>query len=250
MKRRTFLQTTGFALAGGHAMAQGQPASQPSGPTVAAKSVLVTSADSPLAQAIATGLSDQYRTVLTKSDFSDPAATTALVHGVDAIVHVAEPPADAPAAAHLDYRTRGTYGLLQAAFREGVRQAVYLSSLEVMFGYDEQFQVTEDWCPKPAAEPGPMSHYLGEFTCREFAREGKIGFCVLRLGRLGLAGDPLRLDQADAVGAVECALTVMGSERARLGLWSVFHIVSDVRNSRFPAAKASQMLGYRPQSAG
>jgi nucleoside-diphosphate-sugar epimerase len=102
-----------------------------------------------------------------------------------------------------------------------------------------------------------MSHYLGEFTCRQFARDENAYICVLRLGHVVQAeakpeqpNDPLRLDQRDAVQAVSRALEALLAEPSPLRRWSVFHIVSDVRNPRFPATKANQLLGYRPQTPG
>lgn len=254
MKRRTFLQTTGLALAASPALAGEKPASN------APPKLLITSADTPLAQAIATDVARAFRVTLTsavetqsqhpftKCDLFDATATAALVRGMSAIVHVAEPPPGTVGPALIDYRTRGTYGLLQAADREGVSHVVYLSSLEVMLGHEAAYQVTEDWRPRPAAEPEPLSHLLGEATCREFAREGKLRIAVLRLGHPAAGQDPLRLEPRDAVHAVARALLTLAAPRPKLEAWSVFHIVSELRNRRFPPTKARQLLEYRPQT--
>lgn len=269
MKRRAFLQTTGMAIAGGSlALAGEKPAPEAAG-VAASRNILITSAHSSLAQTLAAGLGESYRVHLTsrvevatklpftRCDFSEPATTAGLVRGMTAIVHVGEPVQGMSGAAMLDERTRGTYNLLQGATGEGVRNIVHLSSLEVMLGYEEEYLVTEDWAPRPTPGPDALSRWLGEFTCREFAREENARICVLRLGRIVESQDPvkspqaaLRLEQADAVQAVSRALSALVSERSKLGRWSVFHVVSDVRNARFPAARASQILGYHPQSAG
>ncbi len=268
MKRRTFLQTTGLALAGAP-LARAQAASAAQDAPDKTASVLITSAHHALAQAIAANLADTYRVALTspvdvhtqlpftKCDFSDPKATAALVEGVRAIVHVAEPPPGASPAAQIDDRTRGMYNLLQAAAGQAVERVVYLSSLDVMLGCAASFRVTEDWRPVPGNASGPMSRFLGEFTCRQFARDQGVNICVLRLGHVVEPGKAPatetnlpRLDQRDALQAVSLALAALLAERPRLDGWSVFHIVSDLRDARFPATKASHVLGFRPQFAG
>lgn len=245
MKRRTFLQATGLALAAAPALAE-ESAAPPDAPKL-----LITGAHTPLAQALATALASSYRLTLTSSvetqgpppfipcDLSDTDAASALVSGRAAVVHLPDPDPETTGAELIAHRTRATYGLLQAAARAEVSGLIYLSSLEVMLGYEPGYQVGEDWRPRPGVEPGPLSHHLGEFACREFAREGKLRIAVLRLGHLPPteATDPMRLELPDAVRAVSRALAAMLSPRRPLGDWSVFHLVSDIRNNRFPPTR-------------
>jgi hypothetical protein len=124
MKRRRFLQSSGFIGAAPLAAAQAPAARQP---------VLITSAASRLAQALAGSLKEQYPIRLTERsavktghEFVECAlghdeATDALVRGVRAIVHVAEPlPGDSPQQ-QVDLLTRCTYNLLTAAAAAEVR---------------------------------------------------------------------------------------------------------------------------------
>ncbi len=229
--------------------------------------VLVTSAESRLAQAVAAGLSDRCRVRLTapsevqtgfdfvRSTLDDDEATRGVVRGMDAIVHVAEPPQGADGAGQIDHRTRGTYNLLKAAAQEGVRGVVYLSSLAVMTGYGERLDVNEDFRPLATSHPGVLSHYLGEFTCREFARQRQLEVVVLRLGKVvqadevaGRPFDPLWVDQGDVVQAVSRAVALQLADGAgRLGAWSVFHIASGSPRGRFSPQKAARLLGYKPR---
>jgi hypothetical protein len=65
-----------------------------------------------------------------------------------------------------------SFGSDRAVVDQGVRGIVYLSSLRMMSGYDKSFQIGEGWRPLPTSASGGLSDYLGEFVCREFAREG------------------------------------------------------------------------------
>jgi nucleoside-diphosphate-sugar epimerase len=126
-----------------------------------------------------------------------------------------------------------------------------------MVGYDEAFQVDEDWRPIPGDSVG-LAEYLGEYVCREFAREGKLSMTVLRLGKViraedfaGQPFDPLWVDRRDIAQAVSLALAAqLAAGGPRLGAWSIFHILSGSPRARFSIERARRVLGYRPQFAG
>jgi nucleoside-diphosphate-sugar epimerase len=234
------------------------------------KKVLVTSAHSGLARIIAAELKADYHVRLTapvrleapyefvKSALEHGGPTSLAVRGLDAIVHVAEPLPDANEAEEIDYRARCTYNLLQAAVREGVQSVVYLSSLRIVDSYDKSYQVDEDWRPLPTSASGGLSDCLGEFTCREFAREGRLNVIVLRLGHVASAealpeeaSGSAWVDPRDVAQAVSSALAKLLADWAAIGgRWSVFHVLSRSRSSRFPIHKASRILGYRPDFGG
>jgi nucleoside-diphosphate-sugar epimerase len=247
--RRRFLQASGLAAA--------VPQTQP--PT-AHKHLLITSASAPLAQSLAAALTNEYSIRLTDrvpvratNEFVEcaldaDAATNNLVRGIHAIVHVAEPLGSESAEQQIDYLTRRTYNLLWAAAEESVPRVVLLSSLEVMSGYDPQFTVSETWRPRPSLQPRVLAMHLGEFTSREFAREGKVNVVVLRLGKVvraeevqGRAFDPLWVEERDVAHAVSRALA------ARIGPWQVYHIQSGSPRARFSISRAKAALGYAPR---
>ena len=225
-----------------------------------AKPILITSAGSRLAQSLAAGLKDKYplrmterKTVQTAHEFVEcalghDASTNALMRGVDAVVHVAEPlPEDTPEQ-QIDHATRCTYNLLTAASDESVPLVVLLSTLDVMSGYSPNLTVTETWRPRPSADTRVLAKHLAEFTAREFARDAKANVVVLRLGKVVRADDvkgdpfdPLWVEERDVVHAVSCALT------ARLGRWQIFHIQPDSAKSRFAVTRAKSALKYQPQ---
>jgi nucleoside-diphosphate-sugar epimerase len=249
MDRRGFLYSSGLA-------------SVPLGAaqTETRKPVLITSAASELARKLAAGLSTQHTLRLTERNpvrgdqqfvecaLGHDAATNDLVRGTAAIVHVAEPLPEDTAEQQIDLATRCTYNLLFAVAAENVPLVVLLSTLDVMGGYDAGLTVSESWRPRPSAEPRVLAKHLCEFTCREFARDGKVNVIVLRVGKVvraeevqGRAFDPLWVDERDVSQAVTLALA------SKLGRMQVFHIQADTPKARYAVTRAKGVLKYRPQ---
>ena len=229
--------------------------------------ILITSAASDLAQELASALSGEHQIRLTdlinvetdlefvRSDLGHDEATNKLVQGIDTIVHVAQLPASVlsesnqPENLEIDFQTRCTYNLLMAAVEESVPRAIYTSTLHLFDSHDEDWTVTEVWRPRPSTEASILSKYLGEFTCREFAREGHMNIACLRLGTLVTAEaaanqpfDSTWLEMNDAIHAFECALNTSGERR-----WEIYHIQSEFPNSRFFINKARASLEFNPQ---
>ena len=153
-----------------------------------------------------------------RCDLGHDEATDRLVAGVDVLVHLtashseyAERTTDnseISANRLIDYQTRCTYNLLLAASEAGVSRCIYASSLSLFKGCDDDWAVNEQWRPRPSTQSPILAQHLGEFMCREFAREGRIAITCLRLGnpsQLGETADrppnPAWLSYADAVHA-------------------------------------------------
>ena len=276
MKRRDFMQTAGVLGAAGTSLLAEAGRAAPRDTTEVSsdaqndqntKSVLITSAHSQLAQAIAAKLTGAYQVHLTSpidvvcdylfehNELGPDDSTNALVRGADAIVHVAAPLPDSDQSERIDYCTRCTYNLLKAATDEGVRTVVYLSSLNMMLGYDEDYEVIEDWRPLISSNGENLSAYLGEFTCREFAHESKLRVVVLRLGKVvraddvqGKPFDPLWVDQRDVAQAVSKTLDGWLINETMSGRrWTIFHILSGSPHERFSSRRAQQEMDYNPQ---
>ena len=103
-----------------------------------------------------------------------------------------------------------------------------------------------------------LSHYLGEFVCREFARSGQLDVVVLRLGALA---DPQRdtspeagipsVESRDVASAVSLTVGDGRSDARPLRRdWTVLHIHSEPGSDRFPIANAQRLLHYKPRVAG
>lgn len=227
--------------------------------------ILITSAASALAQQVTAALSEEHTIRLTElhnveSDFDfvqstlgHDEATNELVRGIDVIIHIAEIPPDLLAEADqpdnyvIDYQTRCTYNLLMAAAEEGVKRFIYASTLRLFEQHGENWTVTESWRPRPSVDSFVLSKHLGEFTCREFARERKINVTCLRLGNLVTAetaatadSDSMWLELNDAVTAFQGALTSPSQ-------WDIYHIQSEFPGARFSVRTAKAEIEFNPQ---
>lgn len=151
-----------------------------------------------------------------------------------------------------------TYNLLRSASDEGASRVVFLSSLDLLKKYPDHYTVTEQWRPEPTSDMSGLSYHLGEYVCREFAREQRLSVVCLRLGDLvwngKTASSSSRLIQ-DAVQTVQLALTSKADEDSRWTLlpdpfgWHVYHIQSDVPDARFATAAARTKMGFEPLTA-
>lgn len=230
--------------------------------------ILITCAPHPLAMTLARLLAKDHQIRLTgpeavatsfefiRSSLDKPEETAGLVQGIDAVVHIAEAPAAADERQTLDWLTRGTYHLLDAASKARVPKAVFISTLELVTAYDANFTVSESWRPRPTPEARVLGKYLGELVCREFARDRKIRALTLRLGKVvkfagtaGQAFDPMWVDEKDVAHAVAraVAVTPRDSQQGVGSWWQPVHVGSDSPKARFSVTGAKYALNYQPK---
>lgn len=261
LRRRTILA----APAGSAAVLA---AAQQEGAGVRRPRILITCAANPLAMTLARLLRKDHQVRLTdrepvsssfefvRSSLDKPDDTAALVQGIDAIVHVAESSPGENERQTLDWLTRGTYHLLEAASKARVPKAVFLSTLDLMTAYDAQYTVSESWRPRPTTDARVLGKYLGELVCREFARDRKIRTMALRLGKVvkfadtaGKLFDPMWEDEEDVAHAVAraVAVTPRDNQQGVGSWWAVVHIGSDSPKARFSVAGAKYALNYQPK---
>jgi nucleoside-diphosphate-sugar epimerase len=182
------------------------------------------------------------------------ASTDALVKGLDGIVHVGYGGHQMEATPLLDYLTRCTYNLLTACLVTGVRRFVYLHTLHVFDAYEPHLTVTERWKPLPGTEPPVLGSHLGEYVCREFAREHhqlevvslRLGFPLVDGARSAAARtkEPAALAAADIALALDLAVSARLSKR-----WNPLHIQSPVPGARFLMTHAEETIGYPKKAA-
>ncbi len=195
---------------------------------------------------------------LVVSALGHDSGTDELVRGMDAIVHWGGTDRQASPSDRLDQATYCTYNLLKSASDEGVSRVVFLSSLDLLKKYPDDYTVTEQWRPEPTSDVSDLSYHLGEYVCREFAREQRLSVICLRLGDLvwdGKTASSAALLAEDAVQAVELALIPKPGDDSPWILlpdpfgWRVYHIQSNVPGARFATATAQTKLGFEASTA-
>ena len=231
--------------------------------------ILLTSASSRLSRELAAALGRRHELCLTDrswvetphefvlSELGPDASIGELVKDMEAIVHPGysgETDSIIAIQEQLDAATRCTYNLLRAARAEGVHRIVYLSSLRLMDKYGEDLAVTERWLPLPTTDTELLCRHLGEFICREFAREQGITVICLRLGELVPGeSDPAIVPSSalfphDLACAVGAALELRGEDRRTTApdTWKIYHVQSSLPHQRYLTMAAQERLGFRP----
>jgi len=235
--------------------------------------ILITGASSRLVQAIAAELSKDHdlrlmdsvpvevggRSHSMQGSILNPDDAWRAVRGMEALIHTGEPPPDLPKDGlkreqmMLDFATRGTHTILSAAMEAGIKKLLYAGTLSIFSAYPDDVYISEFWKPLPSPEITQMAKYLGELTCREFARDYMVTVTCLRLGELVLeeevSGKPRNLvwlDLRDAAQAFRCALSRDNSSSVWwVDRWAIYHICADVPNPKFLIDNAAR-IGYKP----
>jgi UDP-glucose 4-epimerase len=134
-------------------------------------------------------LPDDVRFVL--MDIRDGSALLPSFRGVDVVYHLAAQSNVMGAVADIDYsfttNVNGTYNVLTAAQKSGVRRVVFTSSREV-YGDTELLPVSEDHVLNPK-NPYGASKVAGEVYCRTFHATFGLDVSVLRLSNVYGPGD-------------------------------------------------------------
>jgi dTDP-4-dehydrorhamnose reductase len=237
--------------------------------------ILITGAASRLGQTIINELSPDHRLRLLdntvpdsvnknlewiQGELVDPDTAWKAVRNIDVLIHTGEPPQNLPEdelqreQLLLDLATRGTHVLFKAGVEAGVKRFIYGSTLEIFSAYPDDVYISEYHKPLPTPEIYQMTRYLGELTCREFARDYMATVTALRLGKLVLEEEVARqtpdlmwLDLRDAAHAFRCALRRDASSSIQwTRRWAIYHICASIDNPKFLIHQARQ-IGYQPR---
>jgi nucleoside-diphosphate-sugar epimerase len=227
-------------------------------------------------QALDDSLEDPPVPAYVAGDLRDEAFTASLFNGLPVggrvvVVHLAPlvSVADvayghqpAPLVEALDVATRGTYVLYKAAIAAGGGEAVQASSLASMDAYPDDFEVTEQWRPRPAPTAQDLAPHLCESVAIEFTRdpmvERPMAITCLRFASLidGAPGDEASVpDDARTMWAHDAADAVVRSIVAREAddrrsdrghRWRLLHVASGAPGARYTSALAGRVIGYAP----
>ncbi len=177
-------------------------------------------------------------------DLRDFAAVMRLLHGVDAIVHLAAIPHEAPFSEVLDHNIRVTSHLLEAARRHGVRRLVLASSNHVTGMYPAGQRIGPEVPARPDSFYG-VGKVCDEALGRLYAEKFGLEVACLRIGSFLERPRDERalatwLSHRDAVELVRRCLTT-----PQLG-FAILYGVSGNRRSWWDNPDAER-LGYEPQ---
>ncbi|MDA0838886.1 MAG: NAD(P)-dependent oxidoreductase [Planctomycetota bacterium] len=222
--------------------------------------ILITGANTPLASRIADRISANHQVLLTDAE-SEPAkgklldprelnGDCELLNNVEIILHCGVLPTDCGDEQHvLDFATRGTYNLMNAAIAAGVRRFIHFSTLDYMTDKVDEYWVDERFKPRPATEVTQLAHFLVERMAYQFAIESRLEVISLRVSKMvieeevgGQEFDPDWVDLRDVAQAAEMALDFKLSDRYR-----IFHIAANTFGSRWEVGHAVHSLRYRPE---
>jgi uronate dehydrogenase len=174
----------------------------------------------------------------------DPAALDTAFAGVDAVIHLAGSSLEAPFETILNANLDGTYQVLEAARRAGVRRVVYASSNHAIGFTSRSATLTTDVPPRPDTYYG-VSKVFGEALCSLYADKAgmqavaiRIGTCFAKPRNARMLG--LWLSPGDAVRLFHAALTAPDVH------YEVVYGVSDNTRGWFDLEPARR-LGYKPQ---
>jgi nucleoside-diphosphate-sugar epimerase len=176
-------------------------------------------------------------------------STDELAAGHDAVIVFGYSEESGHPTALLDRSTRKLYNLLHAASEAGVKRCVYVSTLLLFKDYEENLTVTEKWRSLPPAEdPALLACHLGEYVCKEYARDRRIQVATIRLGfpivdgdldAASATGEPAAVSVSDAVEAIRLALT-----SGKLAQWQDIHVQSQVEHQRYLMHAAHNLLAF------
>lgn len=179
----------------------------------------------------------------------------AAAQGMDAILHLAvasgqegEIEDDAFNQLRFDVNVKGTWNVLEAARRAGVRRLVHTSSIMVTWGYPPPAPIAGDARARPAGTYALTKH-LGEVLCDQFAREYSMSIVCLRISKpidpsdARRRGRPIRpqwLPTPDLVRAYRLALQATNID------FAIVTVVGESSRRRWSLSEAERLLGYRP----
>lgn len=188
-------------------------------------------------------------------DIRDLKQVLAAMEGMDAVAHTAiastrhgSPPEEFDSA-RFDINVKGTYHVLEAARRCGVRRVVCTSSLMVVHGHGREKYIGPDTPEHPVGIYG-LTKYFNERICQFYGENYDMSVICLRIAGPVDPDDPGPKERGispqspafpDLVRAYKLALEVPHKG------YDLIQIVGECSKRRWDLSKAERILGYRPE---
>lgn len=177
-------------------------------------------------------------------DIADMAAVESAMQGMDAVIHMAAEPNEAPIETILPANVIGTWNVYEAARRCGVKRVIFGSSNHAVGFYPRAQRIDELAPVRPDSRYG-LSKCWGEATAALYADKYGVKSLILRIG-----------NAADLPGSERAlAIWVSGRDLAQLCAIGLEHpdihcnVVFGVSNNAacWYDNSAAYQLGYKPQ---
>lgn len=189
-------------------------------------------------------------------DITDPEQVQQAMQGIDAVIHLAIASGqegnvedDAFNQLRFDVNVKGTFNVLEAARRAGVKRFIHTSSIMVVWGYEFPEYVAGDAPPKPVGSYA-ITKYLAENLCEQYTTQYGMSIVCMRIPKPIDIEDPVwkkRKLRPQWIAFPDL------SEAYRLALvapdidFEVVTIVAESSQRRWDLSKAERVLGYKPK---
>lgn len=188
-------------------------------------------------------------------DVTDFSQAVAAMDDIDAVIHLAiasghegDYEDDAFNQQRFDVNVKGTWNILEAARRAGVKRFVYTSSIMVTWGYPLTEMIAGDAPPMPVGTYA-LTKALGESIGESFARNHDMSIVCLRIPKPIDLEDPHWKTRSirpqwiafpDLIQAYRLALVA-----PNIG-FEIVTVVGESSKRRWDLERAKQVLGYQP----
>ena len=189
-------------------------------------------------------------------DITNPREVHAAMKGIDAVVHLAiasgfegDYEDDAFNQKRFDVNVKGTWNVLSAAAKAGVKRVVHTSSIMVVWGYPPGVWVEADAPAKPEGTYA-TTKLLAEVVCEQMAKAHGLSIVCLRIAKPVDSDDPefktrpIRpqwIAFSELVRAYSLALVA-----PNIG-FEILTLVGESSRRRWDLSKAERIIGYRPE---
>jgi nucleoside-diphosphate-sugar epimerase len=187
-----------------------------------------------------------------KADVSKPEEVFAVCEGAEAIINLSV------LRQHLDpcfdVNVAGTFNMLRAALRFGIKRVVQSGPAPYWGGYGgdcrDDFGLSEEVPARPGTGLYSLTKYLAEETCRAFALQHNLSVVCIRLVGV-LKTRTATPDVFSGVGAhledIAQAFRLAVEVQDLPSPFEIFHIFCDCPTGRSTNSKARRLLGFRPK---
>lgn len=191
----------------------------------------------------------------TPLDVTSLESCLAAAAGMEAVIHLAvasglegEVEDDAFNQRRFDINVKGTWNILEAARRHGIRRFVHTSSIMVAWGYPPGVLIPGDAPPRTVGTYSLTKH-LAENVCEPFARDHGLSILCLRIAKPIDVDDPVQRSRIIRPQWLPFAELIEAYRRALAAPEIGFEIVTVVgaaARDRWDLGKAERVLGFRP----